>query len=275
LLDYRLSNFLPSAYKQHTIDEIAVYDYPAAIAKVREVSGAAQVDIMAHCVGSISLFMAMMNGLQGVRSIVSAQIASDFHPAFQVKWKSALHIPGLLNALGIKSLTAYADAKENWRSRLYDWVLKFYAVPLAGNCDNPVCHRMTFMFAPLCNHEQLNEPTHDAIIEMFSIANMRTYRQLTRMIRARHVLNAKGKNVYMPHLQRLNIPITFIHGEKNKLFREKSLSTTYEKLRRVNGTELYKFYSIKGYGHNDCMYGKNAVIDVYPHVLEQFEQFYK
>jgi cholesterol oxidase len=217
----------------------------------------------------------MMSGLQGVRSIVSAQIAADFYPGFQVGWKSALHVPDILNAIGIKSLTAYADAKENWRLRLYDSLLKFYAVPIAGNCDNPVCHRMTFMFAPLCNHDQLNEATHDAIIEMFSIANMRTYKQLTRMVRARHLLNAKGENVYMPHLDRLNIPITFIHGEKNKLFKPKSLATTYNKLKQANGDKNYKFFSIKDYGHNDCMYGKNAVVDVYPHVLDQFEEFYK
>jgi cholesterol oxidase len=275
LLDYRLSNYLPSAYQQHTIDEIAQYDYPAAIAKIKEVSGAAEIDVMAHCVGSISLFMAMMNGLKGVRSIVSAQIASDFYPAFQVGWKSALHVPGILNALGIKSLTAYADAKENWRLKLYDRIIKWYAVPIAGNCDNPVCHRMTFMFAPLCEHLQLNEATHDAIIEMFSIANMRTYKQLTRMIRAKHLLNAKGENVYMPHLDRLKIPITFIHGEKNKLFKPKSLYTTYESLKKTNGDDLYKFYNIKGYGHNDCMYGKNAVADVYPYILQHFESFYK
>jgi cholesterol oxidase len=275
LFDYRLSNLLPSAYNQHTIDEIAKYDYPAAIEKIKQVSGASQVDVMAHCVGSVSLFMAMMSGLQGVRSIVSAQIAADFYPGSQVGWKSALHVPDILNAIGIKKLTAYADAKENWRLRLYDSLLKFYAVPIAGNCDNPVCHRMTFMFAPLCNHDQLNEATHDAIIEMFSIANMRTYKQLTRMVRARHLLNAKGENVYLPHLDRLNIPITFLHGEKNKLFKQKSLYTTYINLQKANGEKLYKFFSIKDYGHNDCMYGKNAVVDVYPHVLNQFEEFYK
>lgn len=275
LFDYRLSNFLPSSKGQHTVDEIARYDYPAAIEKIRSVTGAQQVDVMAHCVGSISLFMAMLNGLQGVRSIVSAQIASDFYPATQVGWKAGLHIPQLLDSLGIHSLTAYADANENWEEKLYDKFLNLYAVPIAGYCNSPTCKRMTFMFGPLYEHSQLNDATHTAMIEMFSIANMRTYEQLTAMIRAHQLQDAAGNDVYMPYLERLAVPITFIHGEKNALFEPKSTLTTYNRLREKNGDQLYQHFIIPGYGHNDCMYGKNTATEVFPHILQQFEVFYK
>jgi cholesterol oxidase len=271
LFDYRLSNLLPSSSKQHTVDEIAMYDYPAAVETIKSVTGASEIDIMAHCVGSISLFMALMNGLSGVRSVVSAQIASDFYPAPQVHWKAGLHVPQVLDALGIKSLTAYVDQNADWENKLFDKLLKLYAVPIAGYCNDPTCHRMTFMFGPLYEHSQLNEATHSAMIEMFSIANMKTYEQLTMMIRAKQLMSADSRDIYMPHMDRLKIPITFIHGEFNKLFEVKSTVTTYEKLCQTNGSSLYKHIIIPGYGHNDCMYGKNTSVDVFPHILEQFE----
>lgn len=275
LFDYRLSNLLPSAKGQHTVDEIAIYDYPAAVEKIKSVSGAAEIDIMAHCVGSISLFMAMMSGLKNVRSIVSAQIASDFYPAPQVHWKAGLHIPQVLDALGIHSLTAYVDKNSDWENKLFDKLLKLYAVPIAGYCNDPTCHRMTFMFGPLYEHSQLNDATHSAMIEMFSIANMKTYEHLTLMIRAKKLLSADGKDIYMPHMDRLKVPITFIHGELNKVFDPESTLTTYNNLCKVNDSKLYQRFVIKGYGHNDCMYGKNTVTDVFPYILQQFEMFYK
>jgi len=275
LFDYRLSNLLASAKKQHTVDEVALYDYPAAIDKIRSVTGASAIDVMAHCVGSISVFMALLSGLQGIRSLVSAQIASDFYPAPQVNWKAGLHVPQVLDALGIHSLTAYVDKNADWENKLFDKLLKLYAVPIAGYCNDPTCHRMTFMFGPLYEHSQLNEATHSAMIEMFSIANMRTYEQLTKMIRAHQLLSADGRDIYMSHMDRLKIPITFIHGEKNALFEPQSTQTTYEKLCKANGAHLYKRFVISGYGHNDCMYGKNTAKDVFPLILQQFEMFYK
>jgi cholesterol oxidase len=131
------------------------------------------------------------------------------------------------------------------------------------------------MFAPLCNHDQLNNDTHTAIIEMFKNANMQTYKQLTQMVRANKLTDADGNDVYMPHFDKLKMPITFIHGEKNKLFTPKSTEETYNRLCNVNGKNLYKRHIIKNYGHNDCMYGKNAAVDVFPKVLDHFEQFYK
>ncbi len=274
LFDFRLSCLLSASEDQHTIDSVAKYDYPVAIDKVCEITGADEIDIMAHCVGSISLFMALMQGQKKVRSIVSAQIASDFYAATQVRLKSGLHLPEVLDALGIKSLTAYTDTNANWHERLYNDFIKLYAEPLAGYCHDPSCQRMTFMFGPLVEHKQLNDATHKATIEMFGIANVTSYEQLTKMVREHHLVSADGDDIYMPNLKNLAIPITFIHGEKNQLFKPKSTLTTFNKLVEANGKELYKRFVIEEYGHNDCMYGKNAVDDVYPHVLQQFEAFY-
>ena len=51
LLDYRASPELPVSSTQFTVDDIATQDWPAAVATVREVSGASSVQVMGHCVG--------------------------------------------------------------------------------------------------------------------------------------------------------------------------------------------------------------------------------
>jgi cholesterol oxidase len=274
LIDNRLSSFMPSAKQQWTLDQIAKYDYPAAIDTIIKISGAKQVDVLAHCVGSITMFMSIMQGLQGVRSMISTQIASDFYPATQIKLKAGLHLPQVLDALGIHSLDAYAAENESWENKLYDKFVNMYADAVAGFCTDPVCKRMTFMFGPLYEHSNMNEATHNANVEMWGVANMKSYEQVTKMIRAQKLLGADGEDIYMPHLDKLAIPITFIHGEKNQVFDPQSTLTTYNNLCSANGNSLYARHVIMGYGHNDCLYGKNAAVDVYPLMLKHFERFY-
>src|SRR5215218_2274647 len=70
LLDYRSSPELPAARTQFTVDDIATRDWPAAISTVRDETGADSVQVLAHCVGGLSAFMALGSGLEGVRSVI-------------------------------------------------------------------------------------------------------------------------------------------------------------------------------------------------------------
>ena len=44
-----------------------------------------------------------------------------------------------------------------------------------------------------------------------------------------------------------------------------------ETLARWQGEDLYARHVIPNYGHIDCIFGKNAAADVYPHVLRHLE----
>ncbi len=78
LLDYRASPDLPSSFTQFTVDDIAMRDWPAAIDTVRRITGEESVQAMGHCVGGLSLFMAMGGGMEGVRSATFSSLAG--HP---------------------------------------------------------------------------------------------------------------------------------------------------------------------------------------------------
>lgn len=271
LLDYRASPALPSSSTQFTIDDIATKDYPATVDKVREVTGAESVQVMAHCVGGMSFMMGMMAGLEGVRSAVVSQLTA--HPVAptlnQLKARSGLaHV---LPKIGIDTLTTNTDeSNRDWKETLYDKALLLY--PSKDNCDRSYCRRILFMYGEVYKHSQLNDATHDAIPEMFGVANMTAFQQIGEIVNHGHVVDKDGNNVYLPHVDRLGIPIAFIHGEENALFLTKGSQQTYDWLRENNGEELYVRHVIPGYEHMDCFIGKDAARDVYPIVLAELEK---
>jgi len=272
LLDFRASILLPASRTEFTGDDIATNDYPAAVAKVREITGAPSVQMVAHCYGSSTFFMAMLAGLEGVRSAVASQVATHMKVLPATAVKCGLHVPGVLESLGVKSMTAQATTGENWSERLYDRMLSVYAdFEAEGECDNATCHRITFLYGPLYEHDQLNERTHEALSEMFGVANTRDLEHLATTVRKGHLVAANGDERYMPHLDRLRIPFRFIHGEENRCFLPESTELTVDALRKENG-DLYSRKVIPGYGHIDCIFGKNAANDVYPLILEHLEQ---
>jgi len=271
LLDFRDSIALPASNAQSTGDDVAANDYPAAIDKVRAVTGAKDVQMVVHCWGSTTFFMSMLAGLQGVRSVVCSQIATHIVAPTLNKIRTGLHLPEFLDKIGVRSLTADVDTHANWWNRLYDKALEVYPIPLDNLCNSPVCHRITFMYAPLYEHAQLNEATHEALHEMFGVANITSFEQIALCTRKGHIVSAKGDEVYLPHLDRLAIPIAFIHGGSNACFLPESTEITYNLLRQTNGEQLYTRHVIPNYGHIDCIYGKNASSDVYPFILEHLE----
>ncbi|WP_248742245.1 MULTISPECIES: GMC family oxidoreductase N-terminal domain-containing protein [unclassified Pseudomonas] len=273
LLDFRVSILLPASKKEWNGDQIAQYDFKAAIAQIQQETKAKDVQCVVHCYGATTFFMSLLAGLQGVRSVVCSQIAADTVVATATGLKAGLHLPGMLDAIGIKSMTAYADSKENWFNRLYDKALNGYArIEAQGYCTNPVCHRITFMYASLYRHDTLNETLHDNLHELFGESNIETFEHLALIVRKGHLVDFKGNDVYMPHFDRLTMPICFISGADNQCYLPESTLKTYQRVCEKHGPERYSRHVVPGYGHIDCMFGKNAVVDVYPIILEHLEK---
>ena len=66
---------------------------------------------------------------------------------------------------------------------------------------------------------------------------------------------------------------SFHVGEENAVFVCDGLSQTYNDLRAAHPEQDYEFFSIPGYGHLDSILGKNAVYDVYPHILRALDKY--
>ena len=169
LLDFRFSIDLPSSENQASADEVARYDYPAAVAKVQEVTGVKDIQIVAHCFGSVTFFMAMLAGLKGVRSAVCSQIALHYSVPTLTQIKAGLHLPGVLQTLGVDSLTAYVDTHADWKDQLLNTALKVYPIQKEEQCKSPTCHRISFMYGVLYEHDQLNAATHNTLHETLAL----------------------------------------------------------------------------------------------------------
>ena len=271
LLDFRSSIALEAHHRQYTGDDIARQDFPAAVATIQQVTGKRDIQVVAHCFGATTFTMAMLAGLQGVRSSVISQISTRIYTPTSTRLKTGLHVPDFLQALGVGSLTAYVDTHSDWKSRLFDRALKLYPTEFEERCASPTCHRIAFLYAPLYEHDQLNTATHDAMHEMFGEATMGAFQHLGVLSNTTRMVAADGSNVYLPWIQRLAIPTLFVHGAENACFLPRSTAETMAELSEANGKSLYQRKLIPNYGHIDCIFGKNAVRDVYPHILEHLE----
>ena len=85
-------------------------------------------------------------------------------------------------------------------------------------------------------------------------------------------MTLNGDEDYLPHLDRMAVPIRFISGAENACFFPESTEITHRVLSEANGAALYDRKVIPNYGHIDCIFGKNAARDVYPHILEHLEK---
>jgi len=258
---------------------------------VIEVTKQKDVQIVAHCAGSLVLFASLLSGaLEGkVRNVVASQVAANPMPSSFNKLKAGLHIPGVLGSLGIEGLTVDTDDEASWIERLFNTFVKGVNnvfLPYDEMCHNPVCHRISFIYGLLWEHENLTPLTHDTLHEFFGYVTAEVSKQLALTMREKKLVSASGKDIYLPdvdrkdrlessayreHINRLNMPISFIVGEKNSCYLPDSTYTTYNLVKEAHPRQQYSWTQIPGYGHLDCMYGREAIHDVYPHILKALD----
>lgn len=273
LLDYRASIDLPTSHEQHSADDVARFDYPAAVEKVLEATGADSVQMVVHCYGSTAWTISMLKGhLRYVRSAVCSQVSTHMKTPSLTRLKTGLHLPSFLDKLGIESLTAYVDRESGWLDKTFDTALRLYPIEEEERCASEVCRRITFLYGHLYEHDKLSETTHENLHEMFGVASVKHFEHLAVMVRNGHVTDFEGKEDYLAHVERMAIPITFLSGEENQCFLPESTEITYNLLREENEPELYERHVIPGYGHIDCIFGENAAEDVFPFIEDHLSR---
>jgi cholesterol oxidase len=189
-----------------------------------------------------------------------------------VRLKSGLFFPDVLDALGIESLTTYTDKNATWENKLFDTALAIEPLKREQRCQNPVCHRVTFLYSLLYEHEQLNVATHDTLHELFGAGNITTFEHLGKMVRAGHLVSASGAESYLGQPERLKIPLCFVHGALNACYLPESTARTYAWLSEHNGPELYTRHVVPEFGHIDCIFGQNAASITFPLMLAHLEK---
>lgn len=276
LLDFRASIDLPYARNRWTADDCAKYDYQPAVDLIRQVTGAPSVQVVAHCFGATTFVMSMLGGyLNGVRSAVISQIATDvIVPFFPQRFLAYLRTPALFDLLKIDAVNARATTEDGAAQRLADELIRV-AVPFQREerSRNATSNRITALYGQLYETDQLNALTFESgLAEMFGEANIDAFKQLALIARKQVILAANGDDAYLPFLERLAIPMVFVHGAENACFLPESTAKTVERLTARNGARFYERHVIPNYGHIDCIFGKNAASDVYPKMYAHLDK---
>jgi choline dehydrogenase-like flavoprotein len=270
LFDYRASPALASARTQFSLDEVAKQDYPAAVAKVQEVTGAPDVQVMAHCVGSMTFLMAMMAGLKGVRSAISS--ALTFYPVSTManRIRAGLDLGTAAANAGLETLTTDFDSQRKL-DIFIDNVLRL--VPSHEQCDSAVCRRILGIYGDVYKHDQLNDATHRAIHEMFGVANLTAFNHISLMVRKGQIVDKQGDDSYLPHIDRLSIPLTIVTGAENNLFLPEGTARTLQTLAKANDASLYQRVVFPNYAHMDLYIGRDSARDVFPTIVSELDRF--
>jgi pimeloyl-ACP methyl ester carboxylesterase len=300
LYDYRGSGDIQSSLQPFTIDDVATKDWPAALDLITAVTGVESVQALVHCVGSMSLFMAVLAGETRVRSIISSQLGphaignwlkyvqadspiADWlahgFPEGIVKILEYQKVDEEILKLARDGMTfveprSPSEPKQAALDPIIDGLLwqtpSFQPVP----CNSPTCHRINFFFGPSYRHEQLNQATHNAIREMFGAVSSAPFLHLSNIFKEGRAHSWDGSIDYFKHPERLSMPVHFIAGAKNQEMLPEATLRTQTWLKTSNGKKAgpYTRKVFQNYGHMDCFIGKTASKDIFPHLVEVLGQ---
>jgi hypothetical protein len=124
----------------------------------------------------------------------------------------------------------------------------------------------------LWSHQNFNAATHTNLDSFVGGVSMKNLKQLMFMGTHGYVVDNDEQTLLTPeNIKRLHdIPILFIHGEKNTCYSPESTMKCYDLLRRkfTGDSSLYERVVFENRGHLDCWMGKDSYLDVYPQVEE-------
>jgi cholesterol oxidase len=278
-LDYRMSNRYPYNRAMHrmTMDDIALYDYPAALETLRAVIGPAKrIHVIAHCLGSVSFMMSLFGGaVTGIRSVIANSAAlTPRVPAWsQVKLTVAP------NAVEYVLGRPFLD--PNWYTEPpfgRGWMLSKLVDLVHRECDQPACHMLSLMWGTgwpaLYSHDKLHEVTHARSGDLYGATGVHYYRHVLAMVRAGNAVKMNPGDPryqslpddYMSDAANITTPVLLTTGDRNRVFTNSNI-VCHERLDAV-APGRHELAVFPGYGHQDVFMGKDVALDVFPHLLE-------
>jgi len=267
LFDWRTSPTLESHRHPYTLDQVAEFDWPAAISAVRERTGDARVGVFAHCLSSPALVLSLIRGhvpKDHLSSVILSQVAFDFGFPIIGRIKADLHVDVFFPE---EQMIHFKPGEITMRRSDLAITGLAAVVPKSYHCDSVSCHRHSAVFGDLLHHERLNEETHAIVGDLIPDVGTGFLIDVAEKAREMCILTTEDQH----HFDRLALPICLISGEKNRTFLPESTERSYNRLVQENGAAHYSRHVIPDYGHLDCLIGTEAVEHVYPLLAKAFD----
>jgi len=262
-----------------TMDDIALYDMPAAFSKIRQIVGPeARIHVICHCVGSLTFMMSLYaKRIDGIASVISNSVSLTPRVPTWSKWKlwfAPKLFPGSMN---LSPRWAHFPLRSFGR-----WLAMWLSL-WHRECNVAACHILSFMWgsgnpAPWV-HENMDEVTHHRAGDLFGAVNMNYYIHIRKMVRKGAAVKMYPNDSrydllpdeYLEHAQEIDTPVLFVSGDHNREFLD-SNAVTFQRLNELKPGNRNEYEDLPGYGHQDPFMGKNSDKDVFPKFLKFLER---
>lgn len=279
-LDYRMSNRHVYNQQRHryNMDEVALFDYPPAIARIREVAGPdCRIHVICHCLGAVSFLMSLFGGAaRGITSVVANSVGLT--PRVPGWSRVKLQIA----PFAVEYILNQPYLNPGWSSDPGVTVAKVVARMVSlfhRECDEPSCHMLSLMWGTgwpaLYNHANLLGVTHRRGADLYGATGMHYYRHVRRMVSHGNTavkfdpsdqrLRSLPDN-YFDRVAQVTTPVLLLTGQDNRVFTDSNIECFRRFEAIVPGR--HRLRVIPGYGHQDVFMGKDVARDVFPGIVE-------
>jgi hypothetical protein len=277
---------------QFTLEQVAVHDHVAAVAKVLELSGAERLKAVVHCQGSTSFMMALVCGLlPQVTHVVSNSVS--LHPVVPPRSELKLRLVGPIVAW----LTDYLDPQAGrWSFGLKDLVgrhplraartlllttlLRTWVALTHHDCHSMVCRMSSFCYGEgdsvMWSHANISPEVHGWMADEFFWVPTVFFRQIARSTMARRLVPLGEvddlRGLTDPrHAPQTEAKITFMTGLDNHCFEPRSQLLSYRYMTAWQPGR-HQLLEIPGCGHMDLWFSKHSPAEVFPAVVVALER---
>jgi pimeloyl-ACP methyl ester carboxylesterase len=274
--DFRMSVRYPydSETHRYTLDDIADYDHPAALAELRRHIGDRRVHVVAHCLGSLSFMMSLFAGrLPDVASVTCNSVALTPRVPAWSRVKIGFGPPLFEYLLGISFLDP-RFARSPVLTR--DWMLARLVSLAHRECRVGACHMLSFMWGSghpaMYEHDNLLAVTHERMADLCGACGLYYQRHVAKMVRAGHAVKyhpggQRHRDLpdnYLANAARVTTPILLLTGDRNRVFTDSNIVCHKVLSKLAPGRSELEI--LPGYGHLDPIVGKDAHQDVFPRI---------
>jgi choline dehydrogenase-like flavoprotein len=294
--------FDKSGLKGWSIEQIAE-DIEPLIQFVHKHRGGKPVDVVAHCIGSAAFCCALLAKPQLARGIGRA-VLSQVGPLLQLSPMNRLrgYVGGYLkHYLGVSMLdTRPADA-DGVRQQLVDLLIAGMPYPEADREIDRVVdlrhdfrrvrHRADAIFGQTFELRNIGDATLASLDALYGPVHVDTLAQTIHYAQRGLLADREGRNRLVSHeavAEAFCFPVLLLHGRENRVFDWRGSLQSWELLRSVRGAALggshrrdraggalhlgadspVQLWVRGGYGHQDCLIGKDAGKDVFPEIVK-------
>jgi hypothetical protein len=274
LENWRASIDLPA--RSYTLDQGAVYDHPAAVAKVKELTGVETMKAVVQCQGSTSLTMSAIAGLVPEITTIISNAVSLF---VNVPKASEIKLHAFVPVCGLRMTGLDAQWAVRAPSSLATGVARVAHLIRHHDCDNVVCQFANYMYGVgpdvLWRHANLDPDTHDWVSREFGFCPFSLLKQIGRAQRTGHIGPVDGLPEVPESLvdiePRTDARFAFFAGSANRLFLPLSQRRSFEHFDKFR-PNYHSYHELPGLTHLDVMFGRNSARDVFPQIVAELDR---